>query len=210
MRTANTYRKTSLALASALALATSLFVAPAQAEIYKIKNPDGTVTFTDKPPVQGKGLKNAEVVGSTGRANVPSNFPATLRKAAGDFPVTLFATKDCTACDSVRDLLQTRGIPFSEKSVLTQKDAAELKKIAGTASTPVIRIGSKVLPAPSGDTVHKYLSAAGYPKDSELPQSYRPLPAEPLTTANTAPEAPKGEPEPAENKLPEAPGGFRF
>lgn len=216
MSTVHVLRKSPFALASALTLAMGLLAAPAQAEIYKIVNPDGTVTFTDHPPVGGKGKASATAVRGASSGVSSAGLPAELRKPVASHPVTLYSASSCSGCDQVRSLLTSRGVPFSERSVSTKEDFDAIQKISGDRSVPVLKIGAKVMTSMTDDSINKYLTAAGYPAESMLPPSYQQAPAQPLTQKAPAAEAKQEEPAPkeqeqeAQNPGTEAPGGFRF
>ncbi len=211
MTTAHALSKTPLALASALTLALGLMTAPAHAQIYKIVNPDGTVTFTDHPPAVGKGSQKALKVSGASSGTSTASFPPELRKAVGTYPVTLYSAESCKGCDQIRSLLTKRGVPFSERTVSTKGDYDEIQKISGARSVPVLKIGSKVMSGTTDNSINKYLTAAGYPAESVLPDGYKPAPVKPLTEKAPTP-APEEAPQPeAEvNQAPQAPGGFRF
>lgn len=149
----------------------------AQAQVFRIVGPDGKVTFTDRPPAEGKAAP-APSLPIPGGAS--SSLPAEVRKAAGQFPVTLYSSSDCGPCREARSMLQKRGIPFSEKSVSTEQDVAALQRLAGSNSLPFVTIGGQHLSGFSEGEWSQYLDAAGYPKTSQLPSGYRNPPATPL------------------------------
>ena len=91
-------------------------------------------------------------------------------------------------------------MPFTEKTVETNDDIAALQRLAGNNSLPLLTIGGQQLKGFSDSEWSQYLDAAGYPKASQLPASYRRPAATPLVarTAAAAPAAQAAEPaEPA-------------
>lgn len=202
-----------------------LLTAAAQAQaIYRIVGPDGKVTFSDRP-VDGKVQTAPETTGSAAAGNAASaQLPYALRQTASRYPVTLYAAKDCQPCDEARNYLHGRGVPFSERTVETEADAAALKKLSGQDGLPFATIGSQHLKGFAQSHWAQYLDAAGYPAQSSLPASYRTPAPRPLTTppaaaaAPTAPAAPKTEAPspPAPQSLPpgtptmDNPAGLRF
>ena len=161
----------------------------AQAQpVYRVVGPDGKVTFSDKPPADAK---PAATVGGTSRPtdNKPA-LPYELQQLAGKYPVTLYSTNGCGPCDSGRALLTKRGIPFVEKTVNTNEDMAAFARISKENAMPLLMIGGQAVKGFSDSEWASYLDAAGYPKQSVLPASYRPAPAEPLSPLQTAAEAP--------------------
>ena len=186
--------------------------APALAQ-YKVVGPDGRVTYTDRPPVD----RPSQAVKSSGTAAGNVDLPYALRNVVARYPVTLYTGTSCAPCDAGRNLLKSRGIPFTEKTVNTSDDARALQSREGTNQVPVIRIGSKQIAGYEQGEWTSYLDAAGYPSESALPPTYRHPAATPLAPVA----APKPEPEadtlppPQFNSAPgnpagNAPPGFRF
>ena len=191
-----------------LALLAAVQVASAQT-IYRIVGPDGKVTFSDKPPASADQGKVATVgVGAAGAASNAS-MPFELRQVMSKYPVTLYTTKDCGPCATGRNLLIARGIPFSERTISTQEDSAALQRLSGDTSLPFMTLGSQRIKGFSDAEWGQYLDAAGYPKTSILPATYRnPAPA-PLITVQTAtaPEARASAPAEATPTPPPPPPG---
>ncbi len=163
----------------ALPLAALLFAAAAQAQ-YKIVGPDGRVTYTDRPPATEPG-ERVTPLGSAARTDSGSTaLPQELREAANRYPVTLYTTANCAPCDTGRALLRERGIPYSERVAVTVEDSAALQRLTGGREVPVLTVGAQVLNGLQADNWNAYLDAAGYPRESRLPATYRQPPAEPL------------------------------
>jgi glutaredoxin len=196
-----------LAVASLIALA----ALPAHA-LYKIIAPNGSITYTDRPPLASQGQAVP-----LGRASGGSNevaMPIVLREAMTRFPVTLYTTSDCQPCDAARALLRQRGVPFQERTGgSTSADQEAWRRVTGSLDAPSLTIGSQLLRGYSSDTWNSYLDTAGYPRESRLPANYVPPTATPLVEPPApreaaAPRAPArpAEPVPAEP----APGSIRF
>lgn len=150
--------------------------------VYRIVGPDGRVTFSDQPPPatgagrtqgQGQGPAAAPAASSGGGG---AALPFELRQTAARYPVVLYTGKDCAPCNSGRNLLNARGIPYTEKTVTSQEDAEALRRLAGEASLPFLTIGSQRLRGFSDLEWTQYLTAAGYPAQSALPPGYRRVP----------------------------------
>jgi glutaredoxin len=164
---------------------------------YKVVGPDGKVTYTDQPQPGAHG--EAASVASGGTA-ANASLPYALRQTANRYPVTLYVGKDCRPCDAGRQLLQQRGIPYSERRVETNADGAELQRLSGSATLPTLAIGSQYLRGLASSEWNGFLDAAGYPKTSALPAGWHaPAPsplapvkasAPPQEPAVTAPPAP--------------------
>jgi glutaredoxin len=202
-----------------LVLAAGAFPSLSQAQtVYRIVGPDGKVTFSDQPPPASTNAKVTSALGDGGKGVAIASLPFELRKVAGQFPVTLYAGDNCGPCTSARSLLTTRGIPFAEKTVTTNEDSQALQRLSGDSSLPFLTIGSQQLKGFSDAEWTQFLDAAGYPKASVLPASYRQAAATPLVTV-AAPPAPAtrsaAQPTPTSAPSPDAPAannpaGIRF
>lgn len=203
---------------------TALAAGLAQAQVYRIVGPDGKVTFTDRPPVDSRA---APAAGAAGGGGGTANLPSELRKASGQYPVTLYTGSGCGPCGEARAMLQRRGIPFSEKTISTEQDVAALQRISGSNNLPFATVGQQHLTGFSEVEWAQYLDAAGYPKTSQLPSGYRNPPAAPLVAVQQ-PAVPVAEqsgsgsgmvavpsrtsppPAPATDSAPANPAGIRF
>jgi glutaredoxin len=202
----------SCAAIAAIAVA-SLVAVPAAAQ-YKVVRPDGSVTYTDRAPSD----PNVRVIqlgrdGVAPESGPESGLPPDLRQAAQRYPVTLYTSADCVPCDSARRMLQQRGIPFSEKRIVTEDDAQALQRLIGARTVPSLSIGRQPLRGFSETDWTAYLDAAGYPQQSKLPADWRPPPATPLVSRSsvaTAGETPPAPAASAPERVERAPGGFQF
>jgi len=169
-----------------------LACANAQAQpIYRIVGTDGRITFSDKPPATSG---SATVLGEGGRAANAgaATLPFELRQVVSRYPVTLYTAENCAPCGAGRALLGSRGVPFTERTVNTAEDSAALQRLSGDNSLPLLTIGGQQLKGYSDSEWIQFLDAAGYPKTSQLPASYRnPAPA-PLVVAQK-PEMPSAQ-----------------
>jgi glutaredoxin len=208
--------------ALAALVACALWGAMAHAQVYRIIGPDGRVTFSDRPPPDPKAAAAPVAARSDrgGGGGSMAGLPAEVRQAAGRFPVTLYGGADCAPCLSARAFLLARGVPFSEKSIATEEDVQALQRLSGGTSLPFATIGGQHIRGFSDAEWSQYLDAAGYPKTSQLPPSYRnpdptPLvvaqqrrPAAPATAARQE-QAPVDAPAPSDPG-PGNPAGIRF
>lgn len=160
-------------------------------QVYRIVGPDGKVTFSDRAPdtqlaptaTRGGGAPAADAA-----------LPYELRQVATRYPVTLYTSNDCQPCNSARNLLIGRGVPFSERTITTSEDVEAFKRISGGTSLPFGTIGGQQLQGFSDAEWTQYLDLAGYPKQSQLPANYRRPAATPLV-AVVEKKAPATEPE---------------
>jgi glutaredoxin len=202
--------------AAALALAAIACSAGAQ-PVYRIVGPDGKVTFSDQPPATvGAKASQAAVSPLGGTAGGDSSLPFELRQTASRYPVTLYTGADCVPCGAGRAYLASRGVPFTEKTVTTNEDLSALQRLSGAATLPVVTIGGQRITGYSETEWSEYLNAAGYPRTSQLPGSYRQPAATPLVAAVSprsapAPAAPSPTPTAAQPTPPGSnPAGIQF
>lgn len=176
---------------------------------YKVVGPDGKVTYTDRPPAQGRAGGVAVPAAVTGTPTAA--LPYELRQSATRYPVTLYSAAGCGPCDAGRQYLRQRGIPFAEKQV-GNEDGEALQRVTGSRGIPALTVGTQVLQGFAADNWASYLDAAGYPRESKLPGNYTPPAPSPLVAAPAA--APPTPPAAARPELPpppaSTPGGIRF
>jgi len=179
--------------------------APAWAQ-YKVVGPDGRVTYTDRPPASG----SATVV-EMGRKAAPEAprgpaLPAELARLSQRFPVTLFTGSNCSPCDAGRQMLAERGIPYVERTVVSNEDVAALERTVGARTLPALTVGGQALVGYSAADWGSYLDAAGYPQASQLPPGWAPPPPAPLVARlPAAPRPTAAAPAPEPDEAPPAP-----
>lgn len=195
---------------TALALL-ALAALPASAQ-YKVVAPDGSVTYTDRPPYESN-LRITPIGRNAPATSTEVGLPIELRQATSRYPVTLYTTADCAPCDNGRKLLQQRGVPYAERTIGSEDDAQALERLIGSRTVPALTVGAQPLRGYSEADWASYLDAAGYPKESKLPRNWPAAVATPLVqrAAAAAPEARPAPPPPAA-PVPEAPqpGTIRF
>jgi len=155
--------------------------------VYRHVDKNGKVSFSDQPPAAD--AQPAAPRGSAAAGAGPT-LPYELRQVAQRYPVTIYTGDECGPCGAGRSLLVTRGIPFEERTVKSNEDVEALQRLSGQASLPLLSIGSQQLRGFSDAEWSQYLDAAGYPKSTQLPASYRNPPAQPLVAVQAAPAAP--------------------
>ena len=193
-----------------LAAMAALAASPAVHAQYKVVEPDGRITYTDRPPPAAK-AQPLRLNGSDG-ATPTDALPFELRQPASRFPVTLYTAANCSACDQARGYLRQRGIPFTEKTISTPADTKAWEQLALGSEVPILRIGQQVHRGFPQGAVASDLDLAGYPASSKLPPGYRGW--EPSSLAVAAPPPPPPSPKRAEPPPPPppepTPGGIRF
>jgi len=146
-----------------------VFLSTAHAgELYRYIDNNGRVQYSDKYDADAEQLKlgNAPAVEEA--------LPYETQKAKQFFPVTLYTFEKCGApCTEAKALLTTRGIPFTEKNLVTTEDLDEYRKASGTDQAPAMLVGKTWVKGFLAEQWHKELDFAGYPKTAP----YRAKPA---------------------------------
>lgn len=131
---------------------------------YRWVDNDGKVHYGDRPPPPKAAREVQERKYSAPAADRAPSFAA--RQAQENFPVTLYVSADCTACQEGRDYLKKRGIPFSEQLVASNEeiDALRAKLGGGEVMVPSLQVGAKTSKGFLAPAWGGLLDAAGYPK----------------------------------------------
>jgi glutaredoxin len=144
-----------------LMLCLALSSACSLAETYRWVDPAGRTVISDTPP-PGRAHSVAKTGSSAENAD---GLPYAVKKAAEDFPVTLYTSADCgSQCKQARDLLNSRGVPFTEKMVQKQEELDELKQLVGDAFVPALKVGKQSFRGFETGAYSNLLDLAGYPK----------------------------------------------
>jgi glutaredoxin len=148
-------------------------------QMYRWTDERGRVHITDTPPPAS--AKNVQRRSADGAPAEETPLPYALQLAAKNFPVTLYTAPDCAPCGQARALLNARGVPFREVSVIDEQQAEDLKKVVGSLSVPSIRVGSSTQKGFEQGAYHELLDTAGYPRAGILPprNQAEPKPAPP-------------------------------
>ena len=131
-------------------------------ELFRWVDAQGKVHYGDMPPVdaaQVTPIKSPSAVAPV------EDLPYETRSAQQNFPVVLYVADNCVeACNQARNLLSKRGIPFSEKSLITQEDIDAFKALSGSDGVPTLAVGKTFLKGFLAGQWHGELDVAGYPK----------------------------------------------
>jgi glutaredoxin len=165
-------------VAVGLAVASAPLVA---AQVYQWKDAQGRMVYSDQPPPSS--VRNVQQKAMKGNVIETGESYASVR-AREKSPVTLYANDCGPICDQARRLLGDRGVPFSGKDPQANPEAqAELQKLTGRASVPVLVIGGEKLDGFDATRWHAALDKAGYPKSVPARQPAAPAPAAAPTPA---------------------------
>jgi hypothetical protein len=155
---------------------------------YKWTDTDGRTIYGDNPPREARNVQRVNARGATGEADVFAGLTYESRRAAQTFPVLLYTTANCQPCDSGRELLRARGIPYGERTISSKEDSDQLEKLGYGTRLPVMTVGRQVQREFETAAWHAALDAAGYPRAAQLPRNWPTAPV-PLT-ARAAPAQP--------------------
>ena len=201
-------RPTFTPAAAGLLMALVSVGAQAQA-VYRIVGPDGKVTFSDRPTAEASAQPARSSTAPASPATTNGALPYELRQIANRYPVTIYTGSECAPCGSLRNLLTSRGVPYTERTVVSNEDIAALQRLSGSSSLPFGTIGGQQLVGFSDAEWVQYLDAAGYPKQSQLPSNYRQPAPTPLVAAKPVETAPAAEPKAPARPVPPPPANDR-
>ena len=134
------------------------------AQLYQWKDAQGRTVYSDLPPPPNVRTS----VQKTFKGNLIETGESYATKTAREKnPITLYASACGAPCDQARQLLAERGAPFSSKDPQARPEAqAELKKITGRLSVPVLLVGSEKIDGFESGQWNSALDRAGYPKSA--------------------------------------------
>ena len=151
----------------------------AAAQLYQWKDAQGRMMYSDQPPPAS--IRNAQQKSFKGNLIETGESYAT-KTAREKHPITLYASACGAPCDQARKLLIDRGSPFSNKDPQASPDAqAELKKLTGKLSVPVLVVGSERIDGYETEQWNAALDRAGYPKSAPPGSKTAPAVAAPKT-----------------------------
>ncbi|MBI5910788.1 MAG: glutaredoxin family protein [Betaproteobacteria bacterium] len=140
----------------------------AQAQMYRWVDDSGKVHYSDQVPASG--AKNVQKQSVSVGQSSSAGLPYALQQAVKNFPVALYTSEACKdTCAQARELLNQRGVPYSETTVIDEVDIAQLKKLSGGSVVPVMTVGRELYKGFESGIYKAALDTAGYPASSQLP-----------------------------------------
>lgn len=138
--------------------------AHAQTNVYRWVDKDGKVQFSDSPPPAD--AKDATQRRLGGGGDEDTLLPYATQVAKRRNPVTLYTGGDCgDACVKARELLERRGIPYTERDAQNNdSDREALKKLVGSLYVPTLVVGESTTKGYDEDLWQAAFDSAGYPK----------------------------------------------
>jgi len=154
-----------LSIVSLLLLTAALGVANGQAQtLYRwVDRASGQTVFSDRPPPPGSTATAVKSEAAAAADDTP--LPYAVRLAAERFPVTLYTLSRCLEpCRLARDLLNGRGVPFTESLADTAEEQDALAaRLGGEIAIPSLFVGTQGFRGFEATAWHNLLDLAGYP-----------------------------------------------
>lgn len=151
--------------------------------LFRWKDKEGKVHYGDKPAEDAIGAEQKKFESPLEPGDDDLSYGT--RKAKQDFPVKLYVANNCgDLCVQARSMLSNRGIPYSEKNLITEEDYANFKRLTGGNGVPVLTIGKTVLSGFAASQWNNELDIVGYPKVA--PYGKRPTPTPAAQPGNPA------------------------
>ncbi len=183
-----------------------LVVAGARADgVYRWEDKSGKVYYGDTP-VQDSVQVEKKKLGDKPVAD--GEMPYETRRASEKFPVVLYVSDNCgNMCADAREMLDKRGIPFSEKTLSTKQEIDAFKTLSGGEIVPTISVGKSWIRGFQVEQWNSELDIAGYPKTSPYrnPPATAEQPTNEPVTEEPAAEEPAAETPDVETPAVEAP-----
>lgn len=136
------------------------------ADLYKWRDAEGHVHYTDQPPPPG--AKAVERKSGKGNLIESDTLPFETQMVAKKYPVILYSFAGCgDPCSGSEAYLARRGVPYTLKN--REEDKAALMKLTGDNQAPVLVVGNQ--PPLKGFEESQWadlLDLAGYPKSNPL------------------------------------------
>ena len=139
------------------------------AGLYRWMDSSGAVHYSDVPSPEAEKMDARKFSGTV----TPSDdLPYETRRAQQNFPVTLYTGEGCgNTCDQARNLLNKRGVPFTEKVLRTPQEIEDFKQLSGiNGEGPVLEVGRNFLKGFLDSRWNSELDFAGYPKTASYRQ----------------------------------------
>jgi len=165
-------------------LAALLAAQSAAAQQYRWVDESGRVHYTDTPPpATAKDVQKKRMRGNAVGAQGSYSLAEAMKKS----PVTLYSHPDCKdLCQTARDVLNKRGVPFTEISATDADKIQELRRVSGGERVPVLVVGGQVETTVSAAAYNQALDLAGYPRAGVVAPRSQAEPPKPAANSEPA------------------------
>ena len=132
-------------------------------ELYRWVDKSGKIHYGDAPATEAVGVERKKFFSSD--TSDGEDLPYETRRAQQNFPVALYTGSNCgEPCQQARDFLSKRGVPFTEKTLLTREEIDDFKQKSGSDQSPTLAVGKTYLKGFQSGQWGSELDIAGYPK----------------------------------------------
>lgn len=134
------------------------FLSPASSavsvEIYKWKDKDGNVVFSDTPPPPGVNAEIKEFKEDTAKRSNTKEIPKRTggenfkeKRPYGDIRVILYMTSWCPYCGKARNFLRSMDVQLIEYDIERDRNKREemLSKSGGSTGVPLIDVEGTII-----------------------------------------------------------------
>jgi glutaredoxin len=165
-----------------LTLTATATALPAQS-LYKWVDAQGKISYSDQPPPPALEVKDLSKTVNTLGAGLAQNepLPFDTQQLVARSPVVIYTSKGCGPCESGRNLLRGKGIPFTEKTVDNTDDLKALGAQFNAQTLPVLTVGKKSINGFGASQWSDTLAEAGFNESTAVPKTYVNGAASPLT-----------------------------
>ena len=147
-------------LYTGIALTFITFNSISAVKIVECEDREGNISFHSACP-PGSSIVNEKKI-STGSKAATKNEPISY-KTSTNISAIMYSITDCSPCDAVRELLQIKNVPLTEKNVDGNIELqAELTKLNGSLNVPITLIGDKKLSGYNRTELLSALKAIGW------------------------------------------------
>ncbi|KAF0146271.1 MAG: glutaredoxin [Nitrospirae bacterium] len=131
----------------------SIFISPASSEIYKWKDKDGNIFYSDSPPagidVQKKKFREDRIERQETKESSHKSENNTLKenKPYSDVEVVMYMTSWCGYCKKAREYINSLGVRLTEYDVERDKskNSEMLSKSGGYKGVPLIDVEGVII-----------------------------------------------------------------
>jgi glutaredoxin len=132
-------------------------------ELYRWVDKSGKVHYGDAPATEAVQVERKKFYSPATQGGEDLSYET--RRAQQNFPVTLYTASNCIeSCQQARNFLNKRGIPFTEKTLLTKEEIDDFKQQSGSDQSPTLAVGKTYLIGFQAEAWGSELDIASYPE----------------------------------------------
>lgn len=146
-------------------------------EYYRSLDGSGKISYGDKPAADAADIEKIKPATAPGPNDA---LPFQTRRAQEKFPVVLYVADSCgTGCIRAREYLAKRGIPYTEKNLVTADEVDAFKLASGGEVVPTLNVGKIWLKGFAENPWAHELDNAGYPQTAPYGMHPKPVTEKP-------------------------------